>query len=108
MDNSKTVRGSRPMNEQMVEFRRSGAEDFLGHGAIVRVCGNNVVVVMFNGDRDGVEWAPDVATSWQNRWGYGPRIAVGFSRSTTGIVWLATEAPIRPCDLLPGACILTG
>jgi CubicO group peptidase (beta-lactamase class C family) len=46
---------------QLVEFRHSGAEDFLGHSAIVRVRGNNVVVVMSNGDRDGVEWAPDVA-----------------------------------------------
>jgi hypothetical protein len=51
------------MNEQIVEFRHNGAEDYLGHSAIVRVRGHNAVVVMSNGDRDGVEWAPDVAST---------------------------------------------
>jgi hypothetical protein len=61
VDHLETVPASRRTNEHIVEFRQSGAENFLGHSAIVRVRGRNVVVVMSNGDRDGVEWAPDVA-----------------------------------------------
>jgi hypothetical protein len=61
VDHLETIPASRRTNEHIVEFRHSGAEDFLGHSAIVRVRGNNVVVVMSNGDRDDVEWVPDVA-----------------------------------------------